>query len=92
MAKKLIDGKEVTFEAVIPMQVFSKLNPWQALKAMFGVRVCVYAQIFVNRKCTVMHRRAISYMEDEPNPGQEEAAKVTEKELDKLFSNLKNKK
>jgi hypothetical protein len=52
MAKRLIDGKEITFEAVIPVQTMSRLNPWQALKAMFGVRVCVYVQIFVNRKCT----------------------------------------
>lgn len=83
MAKRLIDGKEVNFEAVIPLQAFSRLSPWQALKAMFGVRVVVYAQIFVNRKCTVMHRRAACYMEDEKLPGQQEVDKLTEEQLKK---------
>lgn len=81
MAKKLIDGREVVFEAVIPLQAFSRLNPWQALKAMFGVRVVVYGQIFVNRKCTVMHRRAFCYMEDEKHPGSKEVEKLAEEQL-----------
>jgi hypothetical protein len=88
MAKRLIDGKEITFEAVIPVQTMSRLNPWQALKAMFGVRVCVYVQIFVNRKCTVMHRRSTAWMEDEKHPGQTEVEKLTIQEL----STLKTKK
>ena len=83
MATKEIDGKVVNFEAVIPVQAFARLNPWQALKAMFGVRVVVYAQIFVNKKCTVMHRRATSWMEDEKHPGQQEVEKLTEKDLKK---------
>jgi hypothetical protein len=91
MAQKEIDGQVINFESIANIQTFTKLSFTQAFKAMFGVRVVCYARIFLNRKCTVMHRQAFSYMEDEDNPIQKEVDELNRKTADEFFEKNKDK-